>query len=184
MTSTSELTFKPEVNSFKNISMYYPEDKFTFMLGPSKCPFGVSFNRGKGEVVLSIENGEHTNMFNEIDHQVEVFAENMEFPESCSMRRSLYQKGNYPPTLKVKLPPTATFYDTENMIRDINYIEKMDKLMCECEVSGLWQNDNAYGVSYRATKVQVIKGGKGKAVRRDKAQAYAFNDDDEDDVEP
>ena len=174
------LEFDSSPNQFNGITMYYPKsDTETFNIGPYQCPFGITQYYGKNEMVVSVSNDSDIANFQKIDKIVDEFAEENEFPVNGRCSLNTPKNPEYQPTLKLKINKNTVFYDENNIVKDMKYVDKFDKVICEVCITCIWLNDNAYGVSYRANSVQVIKEEKKKSKgKQQKKSKYAFDDDE------
>ena len=171
------LNINPSPNDFKGVILYYPEGNTDIQIGPYMCPFGVNRNYGKEEVSLSVESENDVISFGKIDKIVNEFAEENEFPVDGKGSLTFPRNPEYKPTLKVKLNKNTIIYDKDNIVQDSNYIDKFDRLVCDICVSCIWKNDNTYGITYKADKIQVFKEQKAKKSKKPNNTKYSFKDE-------
>lgn len=173
----SEIKFsKTKSSSGRRFILAYYNKKILGIKFPSlRIPFDSRVNQfGQLELNVSLGNNEVLiNKIKDLDTQMQDFCKTNNWfteeviPSYTPMLKEA-NNGNFPPTIKFKVPNKdniikTIFYDENKQVIDIknenqvvDLMTKGTRIQSAIECVGVWFNDNKYGLAWKAEQIRVM----------------------------
>ncbi len=176
----SDLKFSKSKKSsgLRFVIVYLNKNKVGLKLPSLRIPFDSKVNQfGQLEVNLCLNNeGALIEKLKELDECMLKFAEEHNWFEGIPKEEIKYTpmikesaNGNFPPTIKIKIPYKdnvvgTIFYDTDKTVISVDDQEAAAKLLSKnkriqtaIECVGVWINNNKFGLSWKAEQIRFLK---------------------------
>lgn len=176
----SELKFSKtkKTSQLRFVIVYLNKKKLGLKLPTLKIPFDSNVNQfGHLELNLSLDNDSVLiEKLKKLDNCMIKFADENNWFEGIAKEDIKYtpvikesMNGNYPPTIKIKIPYKdnvvgTVFYDTEKTVIPVDdqqqaakLLSKNKKIQTAIDCVGVWIKDNKFGLSWKAEQIRILK---------------------------
>lgn len=176
----SELKFSKTKKSsgLRFVIVYLNKKKFGLKLPSLRIPFDSKVNQfGQLEVNLTLGDDDSlTDKLRQLDEWIVKYAEEHKWFEGISKEDIQYTpmvkesvNGNYPPTIKIKIPYKdnvvgTIFYDADKTVVPVDdqesaveLLSKNKRIQTAIECVGVWINNNKFGLSWKAEQIRILK---------------------------
>lgn len=160
------------------VLVYLNKKKLGLKLPTLRIPFDSKVNQfGHLEVNLSLDNNkEIIEKLQKLDNSMLKFAEENKWFEGIAKESINYtpmvkesNTGDYPPTIKIKIPykdnvVSTVFYDADKNVIPVDdqesaaeLLSKNKRIQTAIECVGVWINNDRFGLSWKAEQIRILK---------------------------